>query len=99
MRSAARLIIPVLTPRALLLWMAVRLTFAMLPLAANQPFGSPEPSPFGVVLLAGVLGLLDVRRRGERILWANLGITQPALFASYAVTAVPAELILQLLRG
>lgn len=56
-------------------------------------------SPVGVVLLAMVLGAVDVRRRGESILWANLGyspIVAPALFG---MTAFVGESILAWMRA
>lgn len=54
------------------------------------------PSPAGVVLLAGALGLLDVRVRGEGILWANLGVKPQVVYALYAAAAIPAEALLAL---
>lgn len=94
MRSLARLAIPVLGPRSPLVWALVRSTFAVLPLAGGLPLGSMEPWPLGVVILTGLVGLIDVRVRGERILWANLGVTPVAIWAIYAAAAVPAEIIL-----
>lgn len=65
MRPAVRLVIPVVVPRAVVLWGLIRLVLAMLPLAGGAPFGSMPPPPIGVVVLAGVVGLIDVRVRGE----------------------------------
>lgn len=96
MRPAAQLVIPVILPRAVVLWGLIRLAFAVLPLAGGQPFGSIAPPPIGMVLLSGVVGLIDVRVRGERVLWANLGVTSIGLWAVYAAAAVPAELLLAL---
>lgn len=45
-------------------------------------------SPVGVVVLAMVLGAVDIRRRGESILWANLGhspLIAPCLFGAVAL--------------
>jgi hypothetical protein len=96
MRNAARIAIPVIAPRAVVVWALTRLVFAALPLAISEPFGSIPPSPIAVVLLAGVVGLIDVRIRGERILWANLGAKPMTLYAIYAAAAVPAECLLAL---
>lgn len=96
MRSAAQVAIPVVVPRAVLLWGLERLVYAVLPLAVGLRFGSMPPPPAGVVLLAGVVGLVDVRVRGERILWANLGASPLLLYAIYAAAAVPCELLLEL---
>ena len=94
MPSAARVAIPIVMPRALVLWGLGRLLFAALPLAVGLQFGAISPSPIAVVLLAGVVGLVDVRVRGERVLWANLGVTAALLYTLYAIAAIPAELLL-----
>jgi hypothetical protein len=96
MRNAAQVAVPVIVPRAIVLWGLTRLCFAALPLPLGEPFGSITPSPPSVVLLAGVVGLIDVHVRGERVLWANLGVTRGALYAIYAAAAIPAELVLAL---
>lgn len=96
MHAAARIAIPVILPRAVVVWGLTRLVFAALPMAIGLPFGSIPPSPIGVVLLSGVVGLIDVRVRGERILWANLGVTPIGLYAVYAAAAIPAECLLAL---
>ena len=81
-----------------MVWGLTRLLFAALPLAIGEPFGSIPPSPIGVVFLAGFVGLIDVRVRGERILWANLGVRSTILYAIYAAAAIPAELLLLAFR-
>ena len=96
MRSAAQIAVPVIVPRAVVVWGLSRLVFAALPMAIGEPFGSIPPSPIGVVLLAGLVGLIDVSVRTERILWANLGVKPVVLYAVYAVAAIPAELLLAL---
>lgn len=92
--APAQVAFPVVAPRAVVVWGMSRLLLAAMPLAAGAPFGSMSPPPLAVVLLTGLLGLVDVRMRGERILWANLGVTPAVLFALYAAPAVPAELLL-----
>ena len=94
MRAAARIAGPVIAPRAVIVWGLTRLVFAALPMAIGEPFGSVSPSPIAVVPLAGVLGLIDVYVRGERILWGNLGIKPTVLYSLYAAAAIPAELLL-----
>jgi hypothetical protein len=96
MRTPARIALPVIFPRAVMLWALVRLIVASLPLATGAPFGSIPPSPIAIVLLCGVVGLVDVSVRGERILWANLGVHRRILYAAYAATAIPAECLLAL---
>jgi len=96
MRAAARIAIPVILPRAVLVWATVRLCCAAAPIGAGAPFGSMSPSPIGIVLLSGVVGLIDVNIRGERFLWANLGVSAKGLYALYAAAAIPAEWLLAL---
>jgi hypothetical protein len=95
-RSAAQVAIPVIAVRAVVVWGLTRLLFAALPLAIGAPFGSISPSPVGVIFFAGFVGLIDVRVRGERFLWANLGVTPTLLYAIYAAAAIPAEGVLAL---
>ena len=93
MRSAMRIAMPVILPRAVVVWGLTRLLLAALPMAVGQDFGSIPPSPVGVILLAGIVGIIDVRVRGERILWANLGMSPGALYVLYAMAAIPAECV------
>jgi hypothetical protein len=97
MRAAAQIAIPVLLPRGLILWGIIRLVFAAMPLAAGQAPGSFAPSPIGIVLLCGIVGLIDVGARGERALWANLGLPRVAVCVLYAGPAIPGEVLLVLL--
>ena len=46
-------------------------------------------------MLAGIVGLIDVSVRGERILWANLAVRPLLLFGIYSAAAIPAELLLR----
>ncbi len=94
MRNAALVAIPVIGPRAVVVWGLTRLVFAALPMAIGEPFSSMPPNPISVVLLSGVVGLIDVRVRGERVLWANLGERSVVLYAIYAAAAIPAEVLL-----
>jgi hypothetical protein len=96
LRGPIALLVPVIGPRAIVVWALSRLLFAALPLAIGAPFGSISPSPVAVVLLAGLVGLVDVYVRTERIFWANLGVKSIALYALYAAAAVPAEFLLAL---
>ena len=96
MRTAARIAVPVIAPRAVVVWALTRLLLAVLPLSVGEPFGSIPPLPVGIVLLAGVVGLIDVRVRGERLLWANLGVKSTILYAVYATVAIPGEILMAL---
>ena len=97
MRTAVRIAIPVILPRADVLWALVRLVVAVAPLVAGAPFGSVPASPIGVVILCGFVGLIDVKRRRERVLWANLGVSRRALYVMFAAGAIPAECLLALI--
>lgn len=96
MRNAAWVAAPVLIPRAVVVWTLVRLMFAVLPMAIGAPFGSMSPPPVAVIFLAGIVGLIDIHVRRERILWGNLGVTSTVVYAMYAGAAVPAEFLLAL---
>lgn len=98
MRSALQILIPVIWFRAVIVWVLTRLLFASLPLAIGEDFGSIPAPPIGIILLAGMIGIIDVRIRGERILWANLGVTREAVYVVYAIAAIPAECLLALAR-
>jgi hypothetical protein len=99
MRTAPRVALPVLLPRAITLWALTRLGIALLPIAIAQPFGLVEPNPLALIMLCGIVGLLDIRVRGERMLWANLGMHDRWLFALGLLTAATAESVLALLRA
>lgn len=88
---------PILLPRAVALWALTRLAVAILPLAIGDPIGSLSPSAPGMVLLCGAVGLVDVRIRRERILWANLGVPAMILFGIYAAAAGMSETLLAFL--
>jgi hypothetical protein len=92
----------ILAVRALVGYVLLRLLLVvvaalMAEFAGRGPADSLQ-SPTGVVLIAAGVGYIDVRRRGESMLWANLGFagwTAPALFATAAVVG---ELALAALR-
>lgn len=94
--AAVPLLLRLVLVRAIVLWTLLRLVFAALPLAAGGAPGSMPVPPLGIILLAGALGVLDVRVRRERVLWANLGVMPAAVGLVYAGAAVPAELLLSL---
>jgi len=87
------LLIRLLLVRGLLLWLGVRLSFALIGFAL---YGHP-PAAFGpmtvlfIVGLTGVLALVDQRRRGEVDLFSNLGISRTVVATLAAVPALAAE--------
>ena len=48
----------------------------------------------GAVLLTCVLGTIDVARRGETLLWANLGFARIVTSMLFLLTAICAEIVL-----
>lgn len=93
-RSALRIALPTIAPRAVVVWALARLVFVAVVLAAGMPPESFPAPPAAVVLLAGALGVIDVHVRGERILWANLGAGATLLCMAYATAAVAGEIAL-----
>ena len=53
-----------------------------------------RPNPLWVTLVCVALLMADTRRRGERVLWANLGISTTQLAALGAVVCVVGETLL-----
>jgi hypothetical protein len=84
--------------RAALLWaLAWMLLFVVSRLAF--PTEPPEPNPLGTVLACQSLGVVDIRRRGERALWANLGYPSVIVIGMYGLAALAGELTIAVLRG
>lgn len=55
--------------RAGVLFVVVHLILSALGVVAKANFANPS----GVIILMTILGVIDLRRRSEVILWANLG--------------------------
>lgn len=49
-------------------------------------------SSLGGVLLTWALGTIDIARRGETVLWANLGFSRIVTSLLFALTAIVAEI-------
>jgi hypothetical protein len=64
---------------------------------AGQPVIEDFESPLGVVLIAAALGVVDIRRRGEAMLWGNLGFSQWTIAAIFAAAATLGEIVLRAL--
>ena len=94
MQSAARVAIPVVALRAVIVWALSRAILTAIVLAGGMSPVELSPPPFVVALFAGALGLLDVHMRGERILWANLGVGRGMLYSIYVAAAIPGEIVL-----
>jgi hypothetical protein len=84
--------------RAFVLWAVLRVIVEIASAFAAQAGETPPDSPIGIVLLCVVVAYIDVRRRQERALWANLGISLPIVAGIFGAIAVTGEVVLALLR-
>jgi hypothetical protein len=100
MRSFARDLAPlrILILRALVLYPLVRgllvVVAALLDAFAGRGAATGLESPAGVVVIAMVLGGIDIRRRGESIFWANLGYSPVVAPCLFGVVALAGELVI-----
>lgn len=84
--------------RAATLWVLLRLSFALLDYRLAYRLTWPSlVTVFGIIVLTAVLGLIDVRRRREHILLANLGVGQAALTALMLIPPVVFEVLMALI--
>ena len=86
------------------IWAVLRCALFAVVIVAPDRFGPPTlalglPASLTLVTLCGALGLLDVLRRRESILLANLGIPLRAVFLTGAVPALIGETLTTLLAG
>ena len=96
----ASVLVPYLR-RAFGLWLIIRI--AIVVLAAMSPaFDEISllhwhlPGALGSIAACAILGIIDTRRRGERALLANLGVTDRELILMFVASAVMGELVLAL---
>jgi hypothetical protein len=96
----SRSVLRALVTRAVVLWMLLRafLTAVFLLLPSSAVNGgqaeSPHPDPVAIIVICTLVGVIDTRRRGEAMLWANLGVPMTQLTLLFAVTATVAETLL-----
>jgi hypothetical protein len=69
------------------------LTFVVLVLATDAK-SAANPNPLWVTVVCIALLLADTRRRGERALWGNLGVSTTQLAAVSAAVCVAGESLL-----
>jgi hypothetical protein len=82
--------------RAAFLWVPVRLIVGV---TGRMSDGAASlDSPLGIVLLCCALGVIDIHRRHERALWANLGISLVVIGSLFAFVAAMGEVGLAILR-
>ena len=79
-----------------ILWLFVRLTLSALVSVAGNGLRPSAQLSVQTIILVTILALIDVTRRGERLLFANLGISRISIGAIAAITAFGAELVVAL---
>ena len=85
--------------RAAILYVLLRLLLAAVSAIGAGSDAPSFDSPFGIVLLVTALGAIDIRRRGESMLWANLGYPTFVLWGIFGAVALVGELLLLLARA
>lgn len=88
-----------LVVRAFILYALLRLLLGGISAAGTRLGVASPDSPVGIVLLVAVLGAIDLRRRGESMLWANLGYPLMATWGVFGAVALSGELLLSMLRS
>lgn len=95
LRPGSLAILRILVPRALVTYAALRALLVVVALLLAAVAGTDAANglvnPLGVVLLAAIVGVADTRRRGERFLWANLGLHGSTIPAIHGLTALVGE--------
>ena len=90
--------------RAFGVWLGVRLAIqALVTLPTGhldlRPIWIGLPGAFLLAAIVGLLGLVDVARRSERLLFANLGIPRRTVAVISAAAALAGEALTALLLG
>jgi hypothetical protein len=86
------------------MWALLRCVHYVVGALAADQFGAPTlsiglPASFTLVIMSGALTLLDVLRRREGILLANLGVPLRAVLVTGAVPALIGETIVAILSS
>ncbi len=85
--------------RALVLALLMRALWFVVSFLAGAVAGAPyvfSAHPVGAAALAPAVAYVDLRRRGEMMLWADLGLPLGVVLAPYAIVAALVELLLLL---
>lgn len=94
-RPGVLAILRILVPRTLVTYAALRALLVVVAMLLAELAGAEAAqglvNPLGVVLLAAAVGFADTRRRGERFLWANLGLHGSTIPALHGLTALVGE--------
>jgi hypothetical protein len=96
--SARLLPVRALVHRALVVYALLRMSLALFAVLLSVSGGrSAEPGVFtaiGMIALAMTLGAIDIRRRRESVLWANLGYPPIVAPLIYGAVALSGEVII-----
>lgn len=93
------LVASLLLRHGLVAWPLVRVGFALtLAMSRNPPMPSGGIVALGVIALSASVAMLAMRRRGERVLLANLGVSVPRQVLLVSLPPVLLELLLAMVR-
>lgn len=82
--------------RAVLMAVGLRLTLMVVSALLVSIGGDPVDNPLGIVGLNAALGIVDIHRRHEQMLWANLGYPFGVIAVLFAGVAAIIELVVAL---
>ena len=89
-------IVGILVLRFLTLWLLLRGAVGLLSLLGGIDLWPSFGVSLRLALVLAAVAVVDVRRRGERILLANLGLGMPTVVAGAMATGIGAEIALAL---
>jgi hypothetical protein len=85
----------VLLTRAFVLYALIRIIVTIATVGAG-PDGPGFDNPAGIVALVTILGVIDLRRRNERMLWQNLAYGTWQTSGLFTAVATVGELLIAL---
>lgn len=92
-----RLVVRAYATRGFTLWFLVRLVIsALLVMARENPLRVSPSAVLYIVVIVGVAGFADLKRRHELALLGNLGVSRGYLVAFFAVPAIAGEMLILL---
>ena len=94
-----RALLSLLLRRTLVLWLLLRLLLGLAGAIVGLSLLPSVGLSARVAMLLALVVFLDVRRRGERILWANLGVGLRGIAAAALAVGLIAEVALGLAVG
>jgi hypothetical protein len=89
----SRTLVRALAMRAVALWALIRVAVTIVFLLMS---GGARPNPVAVILICAIVGMVDIRRRREAVLWKNLGVSTSQLVLIFAAAATIGESMIAL---